>query len=139
MGVLSHRETSGASRKNRALRNRRVDRSVYELLEDRRHFAAHVGGDPTVYATIQAAVNAAAPGATISVDAGTYSELVTVSKAVTIRGAQAGVDARFNVRGNAASETILNGQTTSDGRTSAFLITASGVTIDGFTVQGTTS
>jgi hypothetical protein len=46
------------------------------------------------YATIQEAVNAANPGDTVLADAGTYSESVTINKALTLEGAQHGVDAR---------------------------------------------
>ena len=65
-----------------------------EALEKRRLLAAHIVGSSTVYITIQAAVNAASTGATITVDAGTYAEKVTIGKTLTVRGAQAGVDAR---------------------------------------------
>ena len=52
-------------------------------LEPRQMMAAHIVGSSTVYQTIQAAVDAAMPGATINVDAGTYSELVTITKPLT--------------------------------------------------------
>src|SRR3954462_834934 len=68
-------------------RNRR---RYFEALETRQMFAAHIVGDLASYATIQAAVNAAMPGAIINVDAGVYSELVTINKQLTVRGAQAG-------------------------------------------------
>ena len=45
------------------------------------------------YTTIQAAVDAAATGDTISVAAGTYTGNVTIGKAVTLEGAKAGVPA----------------------------------------------
>lgn len=53
------------------------------------------------YTTIQAAVNAAASGDTVSVAAGTYSEKVTVNKGLTIEGVGSGEDP--------ASATILSG------------------------------
>src|SRR5438552_18128534 len=77
--------------------------SRIEQLERRQLLAAHIVGDPTVYATIQAAVDAASPNATINVDAGSYEELVTVNKPLTLHGAQAGVDARDDSRGSAES------------------------------------
>jgi hypothetical protein len=103
--------------------------------------AAHVVGSSTVYSTIQAAVNAAPSGATINVDAGNYAELVTITKPMTIRGAQAGVDARLNNRLNGAtsSESTVTGASTSSGQSSAFYINANDVTIDGFTVSGETN
>src|SRR6476661_1020228 len=96
------RRPSVAQQKLRVARQRSrdlLDRSIQpELLEGRSYLSAHIVGDATVYSTIQAAVTAATSGATINVDAGTYSELVTVSKPMTINGAQAGVDARNNIR-----------------------------------------
>lgn len=106
-----------------------------ETLESRLHLAAHIVGSTTTYSTIQAAVNAAAAGAVITVDAGTYSEKVTVNKLLTIRGAKAGVDARTRATTN---ESILNGVLANSARTCSFYITANDVTIDGFNVQGET-
>jgi hypothetical protein len=101
--------------------------------------AAHIVGSSVVYSTIQAAVNAATAGAVINVDSGTYPELVTVNKTLTIRGAQAGVDARSNARQSGTGESIVTGKSVGDGISSGFYITANDVTIDGFTVQGNTS
>src|SRR5690348_4692033 len=94
----------------------------WEWLESRRMLAAHIVGDPTAYATIQAAVDAAPAGGTITVDAGNYGEQVFVSKALTIKGAQAGVDARSLPRVyNQTSESIVTGTTNAVGaKTSAF-------------------
>src|SRR5438093_2576847 len=116
----------------------RLEESLFpqiEKLEARQILAAHVAGDPTVYATIQAAVNAAVAGATITVDAGTYNELVTVNKKLTLKGARAGIDARDSSRGT-TGEAIVRGQDTGTGnRTTAFVIKASDVTLDGFLVE----
>ncbi|MDB5325769.1 MAG: hypothetical protein JWM57_1338 [Phycisphaerales bacterium] len=103
-------------------------------------WAAHIVGSSTTYATIQAAVDAALAGATITVDAGTYAEKVTVTKSLTINGAQSGVDARLTSRTNGAAtgESIVTGTTNSGGKSTAFYVNASDVTIDGFTVQGET-
>jgi hypothetical protein len=72
--------------------------------------------------TVQAAVNAAAANSTVHVLAGTYPEDVTVSKALTLSGAQAGVDARTR----SGSESILK----------TLKITSGGVVVDGFTFNG---
>ena len=101
-------------------------RGVFEPLERREMMAAHIVGNSTSYSTIQAAVNAAVAGQTINVDAGTYNETVTINKSLTIRGAQAGVDAR-NTRG---TESIVYATQT------VFDVFANDVTIDGFTIQG---
>jgi len=107
-----------------------------ESLEGRQMLAAHIVGSPVNYATIQAAVNAARPGATIKVDAGVYQELVTVNKTLTIKGARAGVDARSSRRGPASGESTLRGEDFGGGnRSTSFYVTASNVTIDGFTVK----
>jgi hypothetical protein len=82
--------------------------------------------------TIQAAVNKASAGDTITVAAGTYPEPapgpLTVNKTLTLLGAQAGVDAR----GRVAAESIV---TDSQGTQLA----ANNVVIDGFTVQDSTN
>ncbi|MBP6213422.1 MAG: right-handed parallel beta-helix repeat-containing protein, partial [Pyrinomonadaceae bacterium] len=76
------------------------------------------------YSTIQSAINAAGPGATVQVCAGTYTEDINVNKAgLTLIGA--GVDV----------STIIGPHLTGDGNT--VLITASGVTVDGFTITRT--
>src|SRR5262249_34289893 len=84
-----------------------------------------------IFSTIQAAVDAASAGDTINVSDGTYS-LVTVNKTLTIQGNQFGVDAQNGRVG--ASETIVNGNSGD----AAFLVKASNVVLDGFTVQGVT-
>src|SRR5579871_1918556 len=95
---------------------RRKDRSnsphfnSIERLEGRRLLAAHIVGSSTVYATIQAAVDAASPGATITVDAGNYPELVGINKSLTIKGAQAGIDARSNARAASGNESVVSGE-----------------------------
>ena len=82
-----------------------------ETLENRRMLAAHIVGSSTVYSTIQAAVDAALSGAVITVDAGSYKESVVIGKSLTIKGAQAGVDARSNTRlsGAASAESVITG------------------------------
>ncbi|HWE00903.1 MAG TPA: NPCBM/NEW2 domain-containing protein, partial [Tepidisphaeraceae bacterium] len=117
-----------------------VKRHAIEAMESRILLAAHIPGDATAYETIQAAVNAAAPGAVIDVDAGTYAERVTINKSLTILGAQAGVDARSNPRQAGIGESIVTGAALTDGSISCgFHVTANDVTIEGFTVEGNTS
>ena len=96
------------------------------------------GGDSPASAkkTIQAAVTQVTSGGTVHVAPGTYSELVNVNKTITVQGAQFGVDGRNVGRtGLPATESVVNGNS----GTTSFYVTASGVTIDGFTVQGETN
>src|SRR5437016_1142603 len=88
-----------------ALRRRLSRIPLFEKIESRQLLAAHLGSQ--TFATIQAAVDAASAGATITVDAGTYNELVTVNKTLTLKGARAGVDARDGSRG--FGESIVRG------------------------------
>jgi hypothetical protein len=105
-----------------------------ERLEDRIVPEAHIGS--MTFPTISLAMNAAVNGDTITVDPGTYNELVTVNKSVNLLGAQAGVDARNPARtGLPATESVVDG----NNGTTSFDVTASNVTIDGFTVQGDTN
>ena len=109
-----------------------------ELLEQRRLFAAHVAGIATNFATIQAAVDAAPVGGLVTVDPGTYAELVIINKPLVVHGAKAGIDARTSTRGG--GETIVRGFDQGGGiRTSSFVIGDDNVTLDGFTVQDQTS
>ena len=88
------------------------------------------GGHTPCFTTIQAAVNAANAGDTIQVAAGTYPELVQVTKTLTIDGANAGIDPRGAGRGAESVVGMANG---------AFQIMADKVVIDGFTIQGVTN
>jgi hypothetical protein len=82
------------------------------------------------YTTIQAAINAANNGDIITVAPGTYNESVVVNKSVTLEGAQYGIAGLSSSRNNSANESIVdNGDT-------AFDVTTSNVTIDGFTIEG---
>ena len=79
--------------------------------------------------TIQSAVND--PGCTtINVAAGTYNENVVIPRTLTLNGAQAGIDAR----GRSGAESIIN-----RGVAANITITADGVTVDGFTLNGPSS
>ncbi len=83
------------------------------------------------YMTISAAVAAAIPGDTIKVCPGTYPEQVMINKTLTLKGAQAGVDARTRAF-VPANEAII------DHPCGPVQIEADDVTLDGFTVQGST-
>ncbi len=76
------------------------------------------------FATIQAAVDASTGGDTIEVSAGSYGEVVTVDKQLTILGAQAGVDGADGGRGT--EESSVDG---------GFLILANGVILDGLRIK----
>ncbi|HEY8668233.1 MAG TPA: right-handed parallel beta-helix repeat-containing protein, partial [Tepidisphaeraceae bacterium] len=112
---------------------------IPESLERRLLLAAHIVGSSTVYSTIQAAVDAAAPGAVINVDAGVLDEAVNVNKTLTLRGARADIDGRSNARQGLGGETLIRGAQVADGKTSSFYINANDVTIDGFDIQSNTS
>ena len=95
---------------------------------------------PADYATIQAAVNAANPGDTIIVAAGTYSgtggkkllqnDVVLIDKDnLTLNGANAGVSPITGTRGD---ESIIDAA----GLLEAVGVSANNVTIDGFTIKG---
>ncbi len=88
----------------------------------------------TGYPSIQAAVDGAARGDTIDVAPGTYAEGVTVTKPLTIDGAQAGTDP-VTTSPTSGGQSILAG-TSAGGSSgsSGFGVQASDVTIAGFTV-----
>jgi hypothetical protein len=77
------------------------------------------------YATVQSAVDAATAGDTVVVAAGTYAEVVTVGKDLTLRGAQSGVAGEAHTGG----ESVVTG----------VHVTNANVTIDGFEVRPGTS
>ncbi len=84
----------------------------------------------TACLTLQEAINRASAGDTINVEAGIYpyAGVVNVNKTLTLKGAQAGVDAysRFEL------ESILE-------NSGGLYVTANDVIIDGFLVQNSTS
>jgi len=75
------------------------------------------------FATIQAAVNAALDGYTVSVAAGTYNENVSITKDITILGANSGTPGA----GARGAETVVNG---------LFSLLADGITLNGLKITG---
>lgn len=86
-----------------------------------------VPGSVMGFATITDAIANTTAGGTVNVLEGTYHEMVQVANTVTLKGAQAGVDAR--ARAGVAESIIDNGK-------GDFQILADNVVIDGFTAQG---
>ena len=83
----------------------------------------YIGYD--AFATVQGGVNAVEASGTVHVAAGTYTENVTVSKAVTLLGANHGTAC------GGAGSAVING-----GTGAAVAIGAGGVTVDGFALEG---
>ena len=84
-----------------------------------------------VGAVIQNRVDNSQAGDTVIAGAGTFDESVTISDSITLRGAQAGVDAR----GRSANETIIESTSGGTGG-SALKVAADNVAIDGVEIKG---
>jgi FG-GAP-like repeat/FG-GAP repeat len=94
-------------------------------------------GNSSCFATIQAAVEAANPGDTIRVAAGTYVEYVTITKTITLEG---GWNASFTIR-----NPLVNVTTIQPPDTNSSVVTIRGIygvpgavapILDGFTITG---
>jgi nitrous oxidase accessory protein NosD len=83
----------------------------------------------TGHNTIQAAIDAAAPGDTIAVDRGTFAEALVINKALTLLGAHHGQAALAG--GRFGGESVI-----STPATFAVTILADDVTLDGFEITG---
>ncbi len=84
----------------------------------------------TGHLTIQDAIDNADPGNTIEVNSGTYAEDLTIDKSISLLGPNVGVGAC----GTRADEAIIMPATSM--RDAVIDITASDITIDGFTING---
>ena len=87
---------------------------------------------PTIFGTIQAAIDVAVAGQIIQVLSGTYSGTITVNKPLTLRGANHGVAAndpsdRQNFNPARGAESIIEG---------TFILQSNDITIDGFSITG---
>ncbi len=84
------------------------------------------------FCSIQSAINDAQTlsGHTLEVSAGTYAENITINKAITLEGANAGT---AGCSGSRVLESVIAG-----GIGTAITVTTSGVTIDGFEITGVT-
>jgi hypothetical protein len=87
---------------------------------------------PTDYPTIQAAVDDLTC-TTINVAPGIYPENVSVSRSVTLNGAEASHPTSGRVSGGPSESTVVGSNPT--GGQPVFAISASGVTLDGFTMK----
>jgi hypothetical protein len=77
------------------------------------------------FASVRKGVAQANAGDTVIVATGIYTENITIDKPLTLRGAQAQVDARTRLAAPATESILANG----------VYVNADGVAIDGFTVQ----
>jgi len=97
-----------------------------------------VGQPPMLIAgQIQDAIDSASPNDTIKVAAGEYEEVIEIDKALTLLGAQAGIDARTR---SGVAESIIDPNDPGGGAAKSWVVRvqSSDVTVDGFTVQNPT-
>ena len=97
----------------------------------------------TIYSTIQAAVNAATPGATIDVCPGTYPEQVVITIPVILTGVTGGNAANplitVPVGGVVANTTTARGGTPIPAAAQLLVQNTSGVTVENLAVDGSNS
>ncbi|MHC1580780.1 MAG: hypothetical protein ACXQTC_03710, partial [Methanopyraceae archaeon] len=98
------------------------------------------GGTGGCWSSIQAAINAASPGDTITVEAGFYNERLQITKSLTFVGAQEGVDPTpAGARTTSSAESIVDIAGLSLVNPNVAIEIPSGVTdvtMDGFTLVG---
>jgi len=121
-----------ARKAKKADRKRKTQPLRLECLEDRVTPSVTVTrtSDHATFTTIQLAINDAGTvtGTILQVSAGTDAENVTISKSITLEGANFGVNPVTTTRG---AETIVDGTFTG----APFDITANNVVLDGFTIE----
>jgi hypothetical protein len=96
------------------------------------------GGNSPCYTTIQAAINASSAGDTINVAAATYVEEITIDKALTLLGPNAGINPNTGARVAEAKIVPDFSDPLNGGFAGPQLVTlaADGVTFNGFTLDG---
>ncbi len=85
--------------------------------------------DGSDFQTIQEAVSAAAEGDTVYVNAGIYNEAITLTRAITLQGANAGIDPNTDSRGE---ESVITGS-----GSIRIIASAQNIVIDGFEITNT--
>ncbi|PKP29023.1 MAG: hypothetical protein CVU01_02085, partial [Bacteroidetes bacterium HGW-Bacteroidetes-18] len=95
---------------------------------------ANPGTAALPFATIQQAIDNITVGGVIYVDAGIYMEDVVINKGVTLNGVQAGVNPVSSL--TRGIETIVVSATEDPINRAVFILQASDITIDGFTIDG---
>jgi hypothetical protein len=100
--------------------------------------AANCNAPNAAFTTLSGAIAAASNGDIIQVCPGTYASQAVVNKALTLRGARAGVDARDPSRtGLPATESVLTG--TGNSGITPLRVIVDNVSVDGFTIEGNTN